>query len=43
MGNIPKLIAKRLGLGIFVLWVVSLIIFLGVSLLPGDVATEILG
>ncbi|MER9545697.1 ABC transporter permease [Mesorhizobium sp. M0437] len=43
MGNIPKLIIKRLGLGIFVLWVVSLFIFLGVSLLPGDVATEILG
>lgn len=43
MGNIPKLIIKRLALGIFVLWVVSLFIFLGVSLLPGDVATEILG
>ncbi|MER8905240.1 ABC transporter permease [Mesorhizobium sp. M0772] len=43
MGNISKLIVKRLALGIFVLWVVSLFIFLGVSLLPGDVATEILG
>ncbi|MER8860036.1 ABC transporter permease [Mesorhizobium sp. M0757] len=43
MGNISKLIIKRLALGIFVLWVVSLFIFLGVSLLPGDVATEILG
>ncbi|WP_027053641.1 ABC transporter permease [Mesorhizobium erdmanii] len=43
MGNIPKLIIKRLALGVFVLWVVSLFIFLGVSLLPGDVATEILG
>ncbi|MER8917364.1 ABC transporter permease [Mesorhizobium sp. M0761] len=43
MGNIPKLIIKRFALGIFVLWVVSLFIFLGVSLLPGDVATEILG
>ncbi|MER9526314.1 ABC transporter permease [Mesorhizobium sp. M0292] len=43
MGNISKLIIKRLALGIFVLWVVSFFIFLGVSLLPGDVATEILG
>ncbi|ESY10744.1 MULTISPECIES: ABC transporter permease [unclassified Mesorhizobium] len=43
MGNISKLIITRLALGIFVLWVVSLFIFLGVSLLPGDVATEILG
>ncbi|MER9763437.1 ABC transporter permease [Mesorhizobium sp. M0138] len=43
MGKLSKLIIKRLALGIFVLWVVSLFIFLGVSLLPGDVATEILG
>ncbi|MEP4560861.1 MAG: ABC transporter permease, partial [Nitratireductor sp.] len=43
MGNILTLVLKRLALGVFVLWIVSLIIFLGVSMLPGDVATEILG
>lgn len=43
MGNILTLVLKRLALGVFVLWIVSLIIFLGASMLPGDVATEILG
>ncbi|MEI9424106.1 ABC transporter permease [Mesorhizobium sp. Cs1299R1N1] len=43
MGTISTLIIKRLALGFFVLWIVSLIIFLGVSLLPGDVASEMLG
>lgn len=43
MGNILNLILKRIMLCLLVLWIVSLIIFLGVSLLPGDVATEILG
>jgi peptide/nickel transport system permease protein len=32
-----------LGLGLITLWVVSLIIFLGVELLPGDLAQAILG
>lgn len=43
MDNVRTLVAQRLALGVFVLWIVSLIIFLGVSMLPGDVATEILG
>lgn len=43
MMKITALIAKRLGIGVLTLWVVSLIIFLGVSALPGDIATEILG
>lgn len=43
MGTMSTLIIKRLALGVLVLWTVSLIIFLGVSMLPGDVATEILG
>ncbi|MDX6752439.1 ABC transporter permease [Geminicoccaceae bacterium 1502E] len=43
MSSIGRLVVYRLGLGLLILWVVSLIIFLGVSLLPGDVATEILG
>jgi peptide/nickel transport system permease protein len=37
------MIIQRLGLGLMVLFVVSLIIFLGVELLPGDLAQEILG
>jgi len=36
-------VAQRLALGLLVLFAVSLIIFLGVELLPGDIAQEILG
>ena len=37
------MVAQRLGLGLLVLLAVSLIIFLGVELLPGDLAQAILG
>ena len=43
MGKIVVMVAQRLGLGLLTLWVVSLIIFLGVELLPGDLAEAILG
>jgi peptide/nickel transport system permease protein len=43
MGKIFKMVAQRLGLGLLTLLVVSLIIFLGVELLPGDLAQAILG
>ena len=43
MGKILKMVAQRLGLGVLTLVVVSLIIFLGVELLPGDLAQAILG
>jgi peptide/nickel transport system permease protein len=43
MIKIFKMIAQRLGLGLLTLWVVSMIIFLGVELLPGDLAQAILG
>jgi peptide/nickel transport system permease protein len=43
MIKILKMIAQRLGLGLITLWVVSMIIFLGVELLPGDLAQAILG
>lgn len=43
MGAIGKIVAQRLALGLIVLFAVSLIIFLGVELLPGDLAQEILG
>jgi peptide/nickel transport system permease protein len=38
-----KLIARRLALGVITLWAVSLLIFAGTEILPGDVATAILG
>jgi peptide/nickel transport system permease protein len=38
-----KLIARRLALGLITLWAVSLLIFGGTEILPGDVATAILG
>ena len=43
MNDVLKIIAKRLGLGLVTLWVVSLIIFGAVELLPGDLAEAILG
>lgn len=43
MHPIPKMVFQRLGLGVITLFVISLIIFLGVELLPGDLAQEILG
>jgi peptide/nickel transport system permease protein len=43
MGKILTMVAQRLGLGLLTLFVVSLIIFLGVELLPGDLAEAILG
>ena len=43
MTKIVIMVAQRLGLGLLTLFVVSLIIFLGVELLPGDLAQEILG
>lgn len=43
MNDILKMLAHRLSLGVVTLFVVSLIIFLGVSLLPGDAAQAMLG
>ena len=43
MSHIWTMIAKRLALGVVTLFVVSLLIFLGTELLPGDFAQEILG
>jgi peptide/nickel transport system permease protein len=37
------MIARRLALGMVTLWVVSVMIFAGTEILPGDVATAILG
>ena len=43
MVNILNMVLKRLALGVLTLTVVSLIIFIGVELLPGDLAEAILG
>ncbi len=43
MNPIVRMLAQRIALGLLILFVVSLIIFLGVSMLPGDAAQAILG
>ena len=43
MSNILTMVAQRLALGLLTLFIVSLIIFLGMELLPGDLAEAILG
>jgi peptide/nickel transport system permease protein len=43
MGSIFGIVIKRLGLGFLTIIVISVLIFLGVEALPGDVATAILG
>lgn len=43
MHPLVTLVVQRLALGLLLLWVVSLIIFLGVEALPGDTAQALLG
>ncbi len=43
MGSIFGIVIKRLGLGLLTIIVISVLIFLGVEALPGDVAEAILG
>ncbi len=43
MAGILKIVAQRLALGLITLFVVSIIIFVAVNLLPGDFAEAILG
>ena len=43
MGDILGLVAKRLGLGLVILLIISVIIFFMVELLPGDIAQAVLG
>lgn len=43
MGDISRLVLKRLGLGALTLLVVSILIFFAVELLPGDLAEAVLG
>lgn len=41
--NLLRMIATRLMIGLFTLFVISVLIFLAVSLLPGDIAQQVLG
>ena len=41
--DITALVAKRLGLGLLTLFVISFLIFVGIELLPGDLAEAVLG
>jgi len=43
MGPITGLLAQRIALGLLLLFLVSILIFVGTMLLPGDVAQQILG
>lgn len=43
MGDLGRLVFKRLGLGLLTLFVVSILIFFAVELLPGDIAQAVLG
>ena len=38
-----KFVARRTGLALISLWLLSVLVFLGTQLLPGDVARRILG
>ena len=38
-----KMVLRRLGIGVVTLWVVSVLVFVGTNILPGDVAQIILG
>jgi peptide/nickel transport system permease protein len=42
-GPLLKMIAQRIALGVVLLWAVSVLIFAGTQILPGDVATAMLG
>ncbi|MEM7406904.1 MAG: ABC transporter permease [Pseudomonadota bacterium] len=43
MGDVVQIVLKRLGLGLLTLFVISVLIFGAVELLPGDIAQAVLG
>ena len=43
MGSVWKMVAHRLGLGLLTMFVISILVFGAIELLPGDLAEEILG
>lgn len=42
-GLLARMVAQRIALGLLLLWAVSAVIFAGTQILPGDVATAMLG
>ena len=43
MSGLTGLVIKRVGMGVLTVFVISVLIFVGVEALPGDLATAILG
>ncbi|WP_099824945.1 ABC transporter permease [Oceaniglobus indicus] len=43
MGSVTRIVLQRLGLGLLTLFIVSIVIFTAVNMLPGDFAEAILG
>ena len=43
MSSLARLIARRLALGLVTVWAASVVIFVATEILPGDVATAVLG
>jgi peptide/nickel transport system permease protein len=43
MSGLVRLIARRLALGLLTIWAASVVIFVATEILPGDVATAVLG
>ena len=43
MGDVVRIVLKRLGLGLLTLFIISILIFGAVELLPGDIAQAVLG
>ncbi|AGT11414.1 ABC transporter permease [Paracoccus aminophilus] len=42
-GALRHMILTRLGIGLFTLFIISILVFLAVSMLPGDIAEQVLG
>jgi peptide/nickel transport system permease protein len=43
MASLLRLVARRLALGLLTIWAASVVIFVATEILPGDVATAVLG
>src|SRR5918994_7128424 len=43
MSGLARLVLRRLALGILTIWAASVVIFVATEILPGDVATAVLG
>ena len=43
MSGLGRLVVRRLALGLLTIWAASVVIFAATEILPGDVATAVLG